>query len=724
MHVAHRSQGHREEPSTPSNFWLRPACRPPLGISLCPLSLSAPSVSLTGTFARLTLVLATAGSALAGTNAPAARPVTTNAPIIVTASRANRTTEEMPANVTVITADAIRDSGVQNVVSALETLGGVYFRRNSDNPGLATISMRGFGDSSHGRVLVLVDGLRLNTADQAPLDWLRVPVSTVERIEVLHGGQTALYGDYAVAGVINIITHQPSGQPATTVSATVGSDNTFAGHIGHTGSIGDTRYTADLDWRKSDGWRDNSGYDNTDVRATLAHDWTEGFATMLSAFYTYNGYDMPGARSRAEMAQNPRKTGTPLDNAITRTFGGSLGCTGLIDADSRVESTLSASHRAITSDMFSYIVWGGSPFTETTLDSFAFAPHYTLDSDLAGHRNRVLAGFDLGLEQLDKQGYADSTRMNWNESGSLDRAHAAAYLQNEFWLTRQLSLALGARGELSRYSSDIAINLPASDASSRADHTYRQTAFDAALVYRPVDQLKLFARIATLYRDPFVDEMAIIDRSFAPPGAPPMNVNLKPETGRQIETGASFALANEWTFDFSAYRLDMHNEIAWGTGKNENLDETRRYGTDTVLTWTRKEVGLVSAIYNYVDARFSRGGNEGRNIPLVPAHVLTLRGELELPCNFTALATGHAVSSQYSGGDNGNVSAKIPCYGTLDLGLRYHPQALAGFALSVGVDNVFDHIYANSGYYGYGWLPDSYYPAAGRTWKLTVTYRF
>ena len=281
-----------------------------------------------------------------------AAPITTNAPIVVTASRANRTAEEMPANVKVITADAIRDSGAQNVVAALETLGGLFFRHNSDNPGQAEVSMRGFGQNSSGRVLVLVDGQRLNTADMANLDWLRIPVTAVDRIEVLRGGQTALYGDYAVAGVINIITHQPSDKPSTTVSATVGSDHPFAGHIGHAGNVGDTRYTADVDWRKSDGWRDHSGYEDTDVRATLARDWTERLTTTLSAFYSDNTYDMPGFLYRSEMAVDPRQSlvANAQGDATSRTFGGTLGASGTLDADSRLEGDLTASRRSNTSD--------------------------------------------------------------------------------------------------------------------------------------------------------------------------------------------------------------------------------------------------------------------------------------------------------------------------------------------------------------------------------------
>jgi outer membrane receptor protein involved in Fe transport len=105
--------------------------------------------------------------------------------------------------------------------------------------------------------------------------------------------------------------------------------------------------------------------------------------------------------------------------------------------------------------------------------------------------------------------------------------------------------------------------------------------------------------------------------------------------------------------------------------------------------------------------------------------VLTLRGELELPVDLTAMATAHAVSNQVLGNDNANQDVKLPTYGTLDLGLRYHPHQIEGLDVLVGVDNVFDAIYANSGYSQLGWGGSPvYYPSAGRTWKVTAMYRF
>jgi iron complex outermembrane receptor protein len=648
--------------------------------------------------------------------------ITTNAPIVVTASRADRTMAEMPANVTVITADRIRDTGAQNAVEALEKLGGLYFRRNADNPGQAAISMRGFGDNSHGRVLVLVDGQPLNTPDMAALDWLRIPVSAVDRIEIVSGGQSALYGNSAEAGVVNILTRRPAGQPVTTASLTVGSEGTFAGHLGHAGSIDDSlRYTADADWLKSDGWRDNSEYENRDVRASIAKDWTERFSTDLSVFGTENHFGMPGALTLSAMRQNPRQTTHPGDEVETTTVGGRLGVHGLVGADGRLDAGLAATHRTVKSDFPSV-----PSFLETTLDTITFTPRYVLDADLAGHRNKLLAGADLGYDLYPVKAYGDALHAFPNTDATLRRLNAGIYAQDEFWMTDALALTLGARGEIFRYTADVTDFTAIPPSSTNFLRVYRQSALDAAILYRPAEWARVYARAATLYRGPFVDELTSTYGGV--PGTPGMNLNLRPEAGQQYELGAHLELDAAWAAALSVYRLDLRNEIAYDplTWGNSNLPRTRRYGAEASLTWRKDGVGLCAVSYNVVNAAFAAGPYEHKQIPLVPAHVVTVRGELDLPLDLAALATLRGVSAQYLGNDNGHMSPTIPPYATLDLGLRYTPRPLAGFELFAGVDNVADHHYANVGYdYGAPFFTmDYYYPAAGRTWKVSATYRF
>ena len=106
--------------------------------------------------------------------------------VIVTASRVEESAAEVPAYVTVITAEELTASGQTTLVDALDGLAGIHFRSSSSNAAQAEISMRGFGENSHGRVLVLLDGRRLNRPDMASINWLEIPVENIERVCLLY----------------------------------------------------------------------------------------------------------------------------------------------------------------------------------------------------------------------------------------------------------------------------------------------------------------------------------------------------------------------------------------------------------------------------------------------------------------------------------------------------------------------------------------------------------
>ena len=130
--------------------------------------------------------------------------------VIVTASRVEEETTAVAAYVTVLTEEELSAAGQSTLVDSLQSLAGVHFRSTSGNAAQAEVSMRGFGENSHGRVLVLLDGRRLNRPDMASINWLEIPIENIERVEVVRGGSSVLYGDNAVAGVVNIITKQGS----------------------------------------------------------------------------------------------------------------------------------------------------------------------------------------------------------------------------------------------------------------------------------------------------------------------------------------------------------------------------------------------------------------------------------------------------------------------------------------------------------------------------------
>ena len=666
--------------------------------------------------------LALPGLASAETHSPATLP-----PIVVEASRTGRSAEEMPSGVTVITAEQLRRSGAQDTVQALEKLGGLYVRKVNGNPMQAEVVMRGFSQNAHGRVLVLVDGQRLNTPDMQAPNWSQVPVESIERIEILHGGQTALYGDYAVAGVINVITKK-GGDPVTAVSVTAGSDETFGAHLRKSGSLGeDTRYSADLDWQRSRGWRENSRYEVFDARAGVEHDWTERFLTSVGGFYNYGDYEMPGPLSRQQMRDDPRQIQPQYrgDKASGDTWGLSFGAKG---------ETLD------WGDVGMDVLWQRSSKeakfkSRGSLDAFdvstlMLTPKYQLDKDILGHRNAFTLGTDITFDWLDYNKSSLPTGA-WIADAAMDRASGALYAYDEFFILDTLAITAGARGEVMRTTAngsgkwDDYSTWPARTVISpfNGGKTDWQQAYDVGLLFRPDAgediRQKYFARGSTLYRYPFVDEIA----SYQGFGQPSMNTGLDPEYGWQLEAGLALELFDTLTYDLRGYYLEMQDEIAWGDSRNVNLDKTRRYGLETGLRWSPEPWGTLGVTYQLVDAEFAAGANKGKTVPLAPAHVITLDGELNIAYGVSLLGAMRVCDNQYLGDDNANAADKIPGYATFDVGLRYAPKFLDGFALTASCDNILDKTYATTGFWGWGY-GDSFYPANGRTWRISASYTF
>lgn len=119
--------------------------------------------------------------------------------ITVTATRQAESLKDVPANVQVITEKDIKLRNVQTAADAVAMATGV----SASNSVEGTVNLRGYSSKN---ILVLVDGQQMNTAWNGDVDWNMIPVENIRKIEVVSGGQSALYGGRAVGGVINIMT--------------------------------------------------------------------------------------------------------------------------------------------------------------------------------------------------------------------------------------------------------------------------------------------------------------------------------------------------------------------------------------------------------------------------------------------------------------------------------------------------------------------------------------
>ncbi len=127
--------------------------------------------------------------------------------IVVTATRTEKEAATAPGSVSVVTKKDMEKRNVQTVDSALKTLPGVFNRRQSLMDTLSAISLHGIPDQK--RTLILKDGITLNTAYDGGVSFAGLSTEDVERIEVVQGPFSSLYGGYAMGGVVNIITKMP-----------------------------------------------------------------------------------------------------------------------------------------------------------------------------------------------------------------------------------------------------------------------------------------------------------------------------------------------------------------------------------------------------------------------------------------------------------------------------------------------------------------------------------
>lgn len=642
--------------------------------------------------------VAAASNAVAGAHTPAAELGT----VVVEASRLGQTKMEVPSHVDVITKSDIDASGAASTVDLLEKRGNLFLRKLNGNPALAQVSMRGYGANSFGRVKVIVDGEELNNPDMAAQELVRVPVRSVEKVEILHGPQTVLHGGNASAGVINIVSDTDSYEKKSVVDVHGGSWGTVGAHLGTRGGFEETgtTYFADLDYDRSDGWRDNSQYELWSLKGGVKQHFANGSWLGLKAFYADSLYGMPGGvySGRAsygidygDWRPNARRASDNDTQARNSVYGLTLSGVGVVNDERRLDGSFSFRRRTSTG------------YTDYTVYTYDWKLAYVDETAIAGFDNRFTLGTDLKLDTLT----AEAANKN-----DYTRFTGALFAHEEFWLLDSLSVFGGARGEWV-HSRDTFTN----SGMRRTDGlTKGAVAGEAGVNWRPADGLKLFAKWSHLYHAPLADEL------FSYYGVP--NMDLTPETGDDFQLGADWTFLDDFNFNVTYFHTELEDEIMYLNYANVNApDRTRRNGFETSLTWSRERVGSAGILYTFTDARFAEGDYRGNRLPLVPGQQLRLFGEYFL-VDWLAVNGGYRfVGEQRYGSDFAGKGGMMPDYGIFDVGVRFLPTWgwAKGLTVACTVDNLFDKRYFDYGEYFDPWYV---YPAAGRSFLVTVRYEF
>ncbi len=216
--------------------------------------------------------------------------------LIVTGTRIEQPLKQALSHSTVITQKDIQDSQAVDVPSLLKNLAGVEFSQTGGIGKQSGLFMRG---ANSNQVLVLIDGVRVNSATTGSTALDQIMLDQVERIEVVRGNVSSLYGSEAIGGVIQIFTKRGKGEPAFNVSGGVGSHNTQRLAAGFGGEVGSTAFNVQVSKYKTDGVSairpdivsgvnpDNDGYDNTSLSGNVRHAFNPDNSLTASVFQSH-----------------------------------------------------------------------------------------------------------------------------------------------------------------------------------------------------------------------------------------------------------------------------------------------------------------------------------------------------------------------------------------------------------------------------------------------------
>lgn len=211
-------------------------------------------------------------------------------PVVVTATKIAEPQERLGAAVTVVSEDDLKLYNYQTVGDALRSVPGLEVQRSGSLGKLTDVRVRG---TSTSQLQVLIDGVRVKSPTVGTFDFSDVSIDNIERIEIVRGPQSTLYGSDAIGGVVHIITKRGQGPFSTFASSEVGNYDTLRHQAGFSGSYRLLDYAVSGSWFESNGQFKNDGFEQrgftTRVGVALPADGHVG----VSLRYNRTAVDLP-----------------------------------------------------------------------------------------------------------------------------------------------------------------------------------------------------------------------------------------------------------------------------------------------------------------------------------------------------------------------------------------------------------------------------------------------
>ncbi|MBU2473387.1 MAG: TonB-dependent receptor [Candidatus Omnitrophica bacterium] len=560
--------------------------------------------------------------------------------IVVTSSKIEQAYKYSTQDISIISKEDIASSGMTEISELLDLLPSVDMLEYGSVGSTRSVHTRG---ASSSQVLTLIDGRPVNTPRDGETDFNQIPLSNIERIEVLRGPASSIYGANAVGGVINIITKRGTDQSQSSLLSKFGSFSTKQLSLTHGYKINDFDYFIAYDYLASHGHRDNADYLSNNINMKFGYQINDDNSFSLSSGYYNSEAGTPGLLSNIDLDDRQES----FKKYVDLTYKGKL-----------------FEGQDITLKLFS------------NSDRLEFIETFN-PLDKSTHQTKIY-GLDTQISQTFFDIFRSAIGINYQQhclNSSTSNKHTydlkGVYLESEVDIFDKSSLKFGARWD---------------DYSNFGDRISPSASFN----FWMFDKLKVHALAAKSFRAPTFNDLYWPREDWGIWGGVEGNRNLGPEKAVSYEAGVSGYFFEKFKTNLTFFKTNFENLIEWTVDDSwwwrpENLSSATIKGTELETEFVLSQQMKANFNYTYLE---SKDKNTKKWLIYRPQHLYKLNLMYSLTPKHEISLNGIYKTKRFSNAGNTTFLKH-----SFVMNLNYFYKINDSMQLSLEAKNIFDRHY-------------------------------